>query len=197
MLSIGFGNPKIHIGKNMGEKRAYLSQSATKSSIDHMLRSVHTHQIELSVMADQKANILITASSIILTLALSRYQADLKFVLITLIGFTLLALLLAILAVMPKFLFAGNVRGKDGFQIFNPLFFGHFASLKPEEYLREMEIVLSDDSNLFKAYLLDIYSMGQLLFRKKYKYIKLSYISLFLGLFLSFAIWVFQIYLEM
>lgn len=182
----------------MGEKRAYLSKSATKTSIDHMLRSVHTHQIELGIMADQKANILITASSIILTLALSRYQADLKFVLITLIGFTLLALLLAIIAVMPKFLFAGEAtRRKDGLQIFNPLFFGHFATLKPEEYLREMEIVLADDSNLFKAYLLDIYSMGQLLFQKKYKYIRLSYISLFIGLSASFTVWLFQIYLQM
>jgi len=43
-----------------------------RSSVDNLLRTVQQHHVQLSVMADIKANILITISSILLTIAVAR-----------------------------------------------------------------------------------------------------------------------------
>src|SRR5580765_4160138 len=99
---------------------------------DALLRTTQQHHVSLSVMADTKANIIITVSSIVLTLSMGKLdQADLKLSVITLTIFTLLALLLAILAVLPKYrpLRLTTVELPSNF---NLLFFGHFAELSRE-----------------------------------------------------------------
>src|SRR5216684_8794901 len=48
------------------------SNVTPRSSIDNLLRTAQQHHVQLSFMADTKASILITISSIVLTIALSR-----------------------------------------------------------------------------------------------------------------------------
>ena len=43
-----------------------------RSTVDHLIRLVQQHHVQLSAMADTKANIIITVSSIVLTLVLGR-----------------------------------------------------------------------------------------------------------------------------
>jgi len=43
-----------------------------RTSVDNLLRTAQQHHVSLSLMADTKASILITISSIVLTVALSR-----------------------------------------------------------------------------------------------------------------------------
>jgi hypothetical protein len=100
-----------------------------RSSGDHLLRLLQQHHVQLSTMADTKANIIITVSSIVLTLVLGRVtDPSLRVGLMVLGAFTLMALLLAILAVLPKYRGSIKVGGPlpPGF---NVLFFGHFAGL--------------------------------------------------------------------
>ena len=109
-----------------------------RSSGDHLLRVVQQHHVQLSTMADTKANIIITVSSIVLTLVLGRLQdPELRTGLLVLGAFTLVALLVAILAVVPKF---RGVKKHEGPlpPWFNVLFFGHFTSLDRERFLREL-----------------------------------------------------------
>ena len=71
---------------------------------DNLLRTAQQHHVALSGMADTKANIIITVSSIVLTLALGRMgDPELRVSVLILAAFTLVALLLAILAVLPKY----------------------------------------------------------------------------------------------
>src|SRR5690348_1937973 len=71
---------------------------------DNMLRTAQQHHVQLSVMADVKANIIITVSSIVLTMTLGRLNDPaLRVSAVTLLVFTTIALLLAILAVLPKY----------------------------------------------------------------------------------------------
>ena len=71
---------------------------------DVMLRTSQQHHVQLSLMADNKANILITVSSIVLTLVLGKLEdAALRPAMLTLGGFILLSLLLAVIAVLPKY----------------------------------------------------------------------------------------------
>src|SRR5437762_14176350 len=97
-----------------------------RSSVDNLLRTVQQHHVQLSVMADTKASILITISSIVLTIALSRSnEPNLRPALLTIAATSLVSLLLAIIAVLPTF--SEPRRGSNRTR--NILFFGHFASM--------------------------------------------------------------------
>lgn len=155
-----------------------------RSSADHLLRLVQQHHVQLSTMADTKANIIITVSSIVLTLVLGRVtDPDLRTGLIVLGIFTLMALLLAILAVLPKFRGATKVTGPlpPGF---NVLFFGHFAGLDRERFLREMATKMMPGV-AYETVVRDVYSLGTYLAAHKYPYLRLSYLFFLAGFVLA------------
>ena len=147
---------------------------------DCLLRTMQQHHVALSTMADTKANIIITISSIVLTLALGRLgDPVLRNASLTLAGFTLVALLLAVLAVLPKY---RPLKLKDG-QIppqFNLMFFGHFAELPRERFLTEIAGALKSDGSVYETMARDTYALGYYLAHHKYRYLRLSY-PFFLG----------------
>lgn len=155
-----------------------------RSSGDHLLRLVQQHHVQLSTMADTKANIIITVSSIVLTLVLGRVtDPDLRAGLIVLGAFTLIALLLAILAVLPKF---RGVQRLDGPlpRDFNVLFFGHFSGLERERYVAEMARRMLP-GQAYETVVNDVYSLGTYLARHKYPYLRLSYLFFLAGFVLA------------
>ena len=114
------------------------SRIPERNTGDAMLRTAQQHHVALSSMADTKANIIITVSSIVLTLSLGRIgDPSLRPAVQTLAAFTLVSLFFAILAVLPKH---RSLRiGPGAFPPdFNLLFFGHFADLPRERFLREV-----------------------------------------------------------
>ena len=154
-----------------------------RSSIDHVLRTVQQHHVQLSALADTKAGLIITISSIVLTISLSRMgDPNLRAALLTLAAASLLALLLAIIAVLPTFAPRAVRRGRVPR---NLLFFGHFAPLKEEEFLDEMERVMASDALLYETALRDIYSLGTYLYRKKYRLLRFAYVALLTGFILA------------
>lgn len=152
---------------------------------DNMLRVAQQHHVSLSSMADLKANILITVSSIVLTMALGRVQ-DLgsKLPLVVLVACTLIALLLAILAVLPKY---RALRVDEGPlpANFNLLFFGHFASLPRERFLDEVSRALKPDGSVYSTMANDLYSLGWYLAHRKYFYLRYSYLFFLAGFVLA------------
>jgi Family of unknown function (DUF5706) len=151
-----------------------------RSSVDNLLRTVQQHHVQLSLMADMKANILITISSILLTIALSRMNdVVLRPALLTLAVACLISLVLAIIAILPTF-----ARRKTHISK-NLLFFGHFASMTEDEYFREMEEVLASDPRLLEIAVRDIHSLGVYLFRKKYRFLRFAYVALLFGFILA------------
>lgn len=152
---------------------------------DNLLRTAQQHHVQLSVMADVKANIIITVSSIVLTMVLGRVNdPDLRVSALTLLVFTLLALLLAILAVLPKYrplrLTSQNLPAQ-----FNLLFFGHFAELSRERFLREIAAVMSPDGKVYDTMARDLYSLGYYLAHYKYRFLRWSYLFFLTGFVLA------------
>ncbi len=157
-----------------------------RQQVDTLLRTMQQHHVQLSVMADTKASLLITISSIVLTIALSRVDVpQLRPALLTLAGACLLSLLLAILAVLPTFAPRAVRKGKAPR---NLLFFGHFGFLTEDEYFREMEAVLRSDTMVYEAALRDIYSNGRYLYRKKYRFLRFAYVALLAGFLFATAV---------
>ena len=155
-----------------------------RSSGDHLLRLLQQHHVQLSTMADTKANIIITVSSIVLTLVLGRVtDPDLRVGLIVLGVFTLLALLLAILAVLPKYRHTKKIDGPLPPE-FNVMFFGHSSGLDRERFLREMAQKMMP-GHAYESVLRDVYSLGMYLAQHKYPYLRLSYLFFLTGFILA------------
>lgn len=154
---------------------------------DALMRTMQQHHVQLSVMADTKANILITVSSIILTLVLGQMNdPNLRDAMMTLGAFIFLALLLAVVAVLPKYrpLRVGPGPLPPGF---NMMFFGHFAELSKERFLLEIADRLKADGSVYEAMARDVYSIGYYLAHYKYRFLRMSYLF-FLGGFVCAAL---------
>ena len=151
-----------------------------RNTSDNMLRTMQQHHVQLSTMADNKANILITVSSIVLTMVLANLKdPSLRAAMLTLAAFILVALLLAIVAVLPKYRPLRVGPGPLPPQ-FNLMFFGHFAELSRERFLEEVSEALKADGSVYETMAKDVYAIGYYLAHFKYRFLRLSYIF-FLG----------------
>jgi hypothetical protein len=145
-----------------------------RQNVDMLLRTAQQHHVSLSIMADTKASILITVSSIVMTISLSRMNdATVRPALLTLAAACLVSLILAIVAVVPAF---GKRSGSR-----NLLFFGHFAEMSEEEFMVAIESVVSTDERVYETLVRDLYSLGTYLHRKKYRFLRYAYIALLTG----------------
>jgi hypothetical protein len=155
---------------------------------DVLLRTTQQHHVQLSVMADTKANILITVSSIILTLILGKMaDPNLRAAMGTLAGFIFTALLLAVVSVLPKYRPLRIGAGAPLPPNFNLLFFGHFSELPKERFLLAVAEELKADGSVYEAMARDVYAMGYYLAHFKYRFLRLSYLF-FLGGFVFAAL---------
>lgn len=137
----------------------------------YVLRTTQQHHVQLSVIADHKANIIVGAGLVYLSFIATRLGQDQTIAL----PFLLLALgcglgaLLAVLALTPR------VRQLKPTDVnFNPLFFGNFLSLSRDDYLQRMDTTLASDASARRALMLDIYHLGTAL-RRKYNYLRYAY----------------------
>lgn len=160
-----------------------------RNTADYLLRTTQQHHVQVSAMADTKANIIITVSSIVLTLALGSLADGSMplhlWAMVALTFFTLVALLLAVLAVLPKYVPVKLAPDEPLPDYFNLLFFGHFAHLSQERYLEEMHEVLANDEKIYDTLCKDIYGIGSYLHHRKYRYLRLSYLFFLVGFVLA------------
>ncbi len=156
--------------------------------LDHMMRQTRNHHVQLSFMADSKANMLMTVASVVLTISVS-YIKDphLRWAAMCLMTFCFLTILLAIYAAMPKLPFSIKKKPFEELysQRFNLLFFGDFIHLSFEDYQDAMEDVLNDPSRTYQVQLQELYNLGLFLANKKYRFLRMAYIAFITGLFLS------------
>ena len=161
------------------------SRVPERNTGDALLRTAQQHHVALSSMADTKANIIITVSSIVLTLTLARINdPSFRTSAITLTVFTLLALLVAILAVLPKY---RPLKLKDGEPLpanFNLLFFGHFAELPRDRFLTEISRNMQPNA-IYETMAKDLYSLGYYLAHYKYRYLRVAYLFFLSGFVLA------------
>jgi hypothetical protein len=154
-----------------------------RSNVDHMFRAIHTRQTQMSAMADQKANILIGASFVALTLVFG--QARVVGLSPALISFAItacVATFFAGLVVFPRF--RGSWRPTAHF---NPLFFSYQASLEEEEFQQVISEIVATDANVFRAVARDLHQAAKVL-ERKYRFVRATYITYFIGLPISFVL---------
>jgi hypothetical protein len=163
--------------------------------LDHMLRQTRMHHVQLSSMADVKANMLLTMSSLIITLSVPHIlKPDFKWPLLVLIGFCLATVGLAAYAVMPKLPLSPKSQPPPDVHNpkFNLLFFGDFTRLGYPAFEAAMEEMMSDPSRTYEAQVRELYTLGSFLVTKKYRFLRLAYLSFITGLFVSFIVVLFS-----
>lgn len=157
------------------------SRIPERNTGDVILRTAQQHHVVLSSMADTKANIIITVSSVVLTVALGRIaDPAMRPAVITLAIFTLISLFFAILAVLPKH---RSIKVGAGAlpEHFNLLFFGHFAELPRQRFLAEIAAAMKPDGSVYETMANDLYSLGWYLAHRKYRFLRYSYLFFLAG----------------
>ena len=166
-----------------------------RTAVDNILRVNHGNQMRLGLMADAKANIMITVTSIVFSVTVANLDNEvMKWPLLAFAFGCFFSLLFAIFAIIPNTDYP-KIKGTKEIDrkspIFNPLFFGHFAHLDIHEYKEDYAKILMTDDNVYDSMAGDIFGQGKILALKKYKYLKWSYNCFLIGM--SVAIIVFLI----
>lgn len=142
--------------------------------------AVQTH-LSLSQMADQKASILLGATFIVFTITVGQAgKGSLPLPLLVLACFSFLSALCAVMVVMPSTRTPPVDRTTS-----NLLFFGVFTQLSEGEFADLVLDRLASDESMFRTMLRDVYQNGQVLQRKKYRYLGYAYRLFLAGLTLT------------
>jgi hypothetical protein len=179
-------------------KKRYSLGSAR--GIETMFRTSYRQHVDLSALADTKANIMISINGIIISIIIASISPKIDanpWLLIPtsvlLVG-CLSSLIFAVLSARPrvttKAVSLEDVRSDRS----NILFFGNFVNMRREDYLLGMEELVKNTDRLYRNMMRDIYSLGQVL-QRKFMLLRVSYtlfmIGLILGvlLFISVYVW--------
>jgi predicted metal-dependent HD superfamily phosphohydrolase len=148
--------------------------------IETMFRTTSSNHLMLSQMADNKANILITINSIILSVVVSvlvrKLEEDPRLVIptIMLVTVCLSTIVFAILATRPNVSAGRFTRDDVKNKKTNLLFFGNFHGMNVEDYEWSMKQMMKDADYLYGSLIKDIYYLGKVL-GKKYKFLRIAY----------------------
>lgn len=190
--STGSTSKKKKSGKN-SEK-----ENMPGRGVESMLRLTARNQINLSSIADNKANILISINSIVLTVLLSIGIGKISdypvitFPAIVFIITCLTTIIFAILSTRPKISSGKFTKDDIHNRKVNLLFFGNFYNMKAEEYEWAMKEMMADQSYLYSSMIRDQYSLGKVI-SQKYRLLRIAYTIFMIGLILSsilFAVFV-------
>lgn len=177
-------------GHTSGTKPKEKKKKKSDRGIETMFRVTSTNHLELSALADNKANIMISVNSIIISIVVTVLIRKLEefpiytIPTILLISTCLTAMVFAILATRPKVtkgvVTHDDITKKQG----NLLYFGNFFGMSLPEYKRGMHAMMEDGNYLYDSMITDIYYLGKVL-NVKYKMLRKSYNIFMFGFVIS------------
>jgi hypothetical protein len=163
------------------------------SQLDHLFRQTRMNLVSYSQMADTKAHILLSISSVLLSISLTK-AADPRFTasITALVVFLLITIFLALMAVIPKVQGFRHRKYSVHDPDYSPLFFGDYVDIPYAEYAKDLEEILNDSDRTYEVMLKEIYYAGIYLVKSKYRYIRYGYMFFFAGLIVSTLIFFLQ-----
>jgi len=149
----------------------------------HLVRTAIQSHLTLSQMADQKASILLGATFVVFTLAVGQAsRGEVPLPLLVLTCFAFLSAVCAVMVVMPSIRPPSASEGALEVERSNLLFFGVFTQLPEQEWTDLILDRLGSDETTFRTMLRDVYQNGQVLQKKKYRYLGYAYRLFLAGL---------------
>ncbi len=190
---------KILIEKEKLKDKQKASLRADRG-IETMFRNVIRTHVQFSSMADNKAHIMISVNTLVLTaiIAVLARKLDtnphLIIPTIVLTVVSLSTLVFATIVTRPKItdgIFTEeDIKNKKT----NLLFFGNFYKMKLDTFTWGMKEMMKDKEYLYGNMIMDFYYLGQVLGRK-YKFLNICYNIFIYGMIISVIVFAIAIYL--
>lgn len=164
-------------------------------------RANYRNHINLSAIADNKANIMISVNSILISVLITiltyrnitetNPSVLLPIVIFLITG--LASLIFAVLSARPKItrLNQENINFEEAKR--NIVFFGNFVSLDLDQYEAAMDAMFRDGELMYGNMTRDLYYLGKVL-EKKYNYLTLSYNIFMIGFVTSVIMFLFTLF---
>ncbi|MBI1223821.1 MAG: HD family phosphohydrolase [Bacteroidetes bacterium] len=162
------------------KKELQLRESEIGRGVETMYRTTYRTHINLSGMADSKANIMLSVNAIVISVSipqfLSRMEEHPHIIVpaILLLVVCITAMVLATLSTRPKITEGKITKEAIEAKTANLLFFGNFHNMRLDEYHWGMMQMIRDKEFLYTAMTKDLYFLGVVL-AKKYRYLTYCY----------------------
>ena len=161
-----------------------------KRGISDMFRTSYRTHVELSAIADNKSNIMISINGIIISIIIASISSKIDSNPWLLVPTSLLlitcmtALIYSILAARPRVsnekVTLDDVRANRS----NILYFGNFYKLSRDDYVTGIEELMADSQRLYNTMARDLYGLGTVL-ETKFRLLRIAYNVFMWGLALS------------
>ncbi|PSL26069.1 Pycsar system effector family protein [Dyadobacter jiangsuensis] len=175
--------PEIAEGKKRKDDRP-------DKGIETMFRISSNNHQRLSDMADNKAHIMITTTSIIISVLLSvlvrKLEDNAYLILPTMMLLTvcMVTMVFSILSTRPTIPRGTFTQDDIDAKSVNLLFFGNFYRMSFNEYSKGMQTMMNDRDFLYGSLTKDVYSQGVVLGRK-YRLLRVAYNVFMFGIVIS------------
>jgi hypothetical protein len=169
----------------------------SKRGRETLFRATYQNQSNLIQMADNKANIIISINTMIISSIIAitgygavagkidSYGAEAVAPIVMIVVSCLVSVVFAIQAARPKLIKAKVVDGS--MQRSSLLFFGVIANYTQQEYLAEMDKLLHSGDELYEHMTIDLYNQG-LILKRKYNLLVYAYQVFMFGFIVSVLI---------
>ena len=165
----------------------------SNKSAQMMFKTALRNHLDLSSLADNKANIMLSVNALIITILMPLAVSNIKdnlfllFPLGILLATCLLSMIFATLATRPIHMtgYTAKQQIRDGKS--NLFFFGNFYRMKFEEYEEGMQEVVADDGNLEGSIMRDLFFLGHSL-GNKYQQLRICYNIFMFGIILTVVV---------
>ena len=173
--------------KKKGKKEAKKGGLRPGRGVETMYRATYRTHVNLSSIADNKANIMLSVNAIILSISAANLfpkldtNPHLTVPTFILVAVCLGSLFYAIQATRPKVTEGKSSREDIEARRSNLLFFGNFYSMPVDDFHYGMMEMIRDEDFLYSSMTRDLYYLGVVL-AKKYHFLRICYNVFLYGL---------------
>lgn len=176
------GNSPINSEDAILRKFQNLERKLPNSGTQTFFRTNYRNHINLSAIADGKANIMITVNALLISVIVSiityknitETTPSVLFPAVIFLITGLLSLIFAVLSARPKVTSVNEEQPPFDVAKKNIVFFGNFIKMDLEKYEEAMDAMFRDGELLYGNMTRDLYHLGKVL-DKKYRYLAISY----------------------
>ncbi|MDG4950719.1 DUF5706 domain-containing protein [Weeksellaceae bacterium KMM 9724] len=160
--------------------------------VETMFRVTLKNHMDLSAIADTKANILLSINAIIISVAIANLLPKLDSISNTflvyptmvLLFFSVVSIILSVLSTRPNVSNVHVTREMIKNNQSNILFFGNFNKMSLEEFEWGIEYLIENQDTLYNSLTRDLYFLG-LVLERKYRLLRITYNVFMIGIVLS------------
>ncbi|ALJ04149.1 phosphohydrolase [Pseudalgibacter alginicilyticus] len=186
------------------KQQVKLNNKRTGRGVETMFRTTLKNHIELSAIADTKANILLSVNAIIISVALSSLvprldspsNAFLVWPTLILTVLSVISIVLSVLSTRPNISKITVTKDMIKNKQTNILFFGNFYKMNLKDFEWGIDYLIENEDVLYNSLTKDLYYLG-LVLERKYRLLRITYTVFMFGIIISALAFIISYYLFM